>query len=371
MSALREVSYAEFGRRLRARLEERRVLTSASMELTDRCNLTCAHCYIRRTSGSGAGAGADAGEDAGDDAGDEMTAARAKDIIDQLADHGALWLLLTGGEPLSRPDFWEIYEHAKRRGMLTVVFTNGTLIDEPVADRLAALPPFAIEITLYGATAPTYERVTGVGGSHAKCMRGINLLHERGIALKLKTIPMTLNRHELDDMKAIAKRLGVSFRFDPLINCRVDGGDGPAKLRLSPEEIVAIDREDEERTDALREFCERYDHPIGDPNDVYVCGAGLRTCHIDWRGRASVCMLARRPRFDLATRSFDEIWNVEFPRVRARKRTRPSPCGTCEIRALCGQCPGWSQLEHGDDETPVEFLCDVAHRRAGQLAASR
>src|SRR5439155_23363128 len=108
-------------------------------------------------------------------------------ILDELANTGCLWMLYTGGEIFARRDFLEIYGYAKRKGFLITLFTNGTLITARVADILAVARPFSIEITLYGRTRETYEQLTGIPGSFDKCMRGIDLLLERGLPLKLKT----------------------------------------------------------------------------------------------------------------------------------------------------------------------------------------
>ena len=108
-------------------------------------------------------------------------------------DEGCRWLLLTGGEPFLRPDFLDIYTNANKKGLLLTLFTNGTLLTPRSADLLAERRPFAIEITLYGATQQTYERITGIPGSYARCRRGIDLLLERNLPLKLKTMVMTLN----------------------------------------------------------------------------------------------------------------------------------------------------------------------------------
>ena len=135
----------------------------------------------------------------------------------EVTDAGCLWLLLTGGEPLLRRDFLDIYTYAKRKGLILTLFTNGTLITPRIADYLAEWRPFNIEITLYGATQETYERVTGIPGSYARCRRGIDLLLERKLPLNLKTMVMTLNHHELDQMKSLAASLGVQFRFDPIM----------------------------------------------------------------------------------------------------------------------------------------------------------
>lgn len=346
-----ELGYGEFGERLRARIAGQRIPLAGSLELTFRCNLRCVHCYVAHGHNGLPGQ-------------EELTCAEICGILDQVTDEGCLWLLLTGGEPLLRPDFLDIYGYARRKGLLLTLFTNGTLITPRIADYLAEWRPFKVEITLYGRTQETYERVTGVPGSHARCMKGIELLLQRGLPLKLKTMAMTLNRHELGDMKAYAESLGVNFRFDPLLNARLDGSSDPARFRLSPEEAVACDLEDPQRMESWRQFCQRFVGMPPDPEHIYHCGAGVHTFHIGPHGELSACMIAREPHYDLRQGSFREGWREFIKEVRLQKRTRDVKCARCRLIALCGQCPGWAQLEHGDQETPVEYLCQVAHRRA-------
>jgi MoaA/NifB/PqqE/SkfB family radical SAM enzyme len=108
--------YGEFSERLHNQAATRRLPITGSVELTDRCNLQCAHCYINLSA-------ADC-----ESRSRELTLGEWRNLLDQIADEGCLWLLLTGGEPLIRPDFLEIYDHAKQRGLLLTVFTNGTLL---------------------------------------------------------------------------------------------------------------------------------------------------------------------------------------------------------------------------------------------------
>ena len=124
----------------------------------------------------------------------ELSTKEYFDVLDQLSETGCLWLCLSGGEIFARSDFFDIYEHAKKRGFIITLFTNGMLINERIADRLAELRPFSIEITLYGRTKETYEELTRVPGSWAKCMRGIDLLLERKLPLKLKTVAVISRR---------------------------------------------------------------------------------------------------------------------------------------------------------------------------------
>ena len=350
---IRRTRYGEFSKRLHG--AGQRLPLDGSIELTARCNLRCAHCYINEPVND-----AQALEG-------ELSCGELCDLLDQMAEEGCLWLLLTGGEPLVRPDFVEIYTHAKTQGFLITLFTNGTALTPRLADHLAEWRPFAIEITLYGRTRETYERVTGVPGSYARCMRGIEMLLERDLPLRLKTMVMTLNRHEVGAMEDYARESGVEFRYDTMLNLRLDGGRHPAGLRLPPQEVVALDLADERRIAEWSEFCEKFLGPPARPGDLYRCGAGLGTFHVDPYGQLSACMMARQPDYDLRQGTFRTGWRQFLPQVRAQQWMRESTCQHCELMAMCGQCPGWGQLEAGDQEAPVDYLCQVAHLRAEAL----
>jgi len=349
-----ELSYGDFSQRVAKGASQERIPITGSLELTFRCNLRCVHCYV--ANGHGAVPGRE-----------ELVTAEVYEILDQLADAGCLWLLLTGGEPLVRADFLDVYTYAKSKGFLISLFTNGTLLTPEIADVLAEYPPFKVEITLYGRTQETYERITGVPGSHARCMRGIELLLEREVPLKLKTMLMTLNKHELWDIKAYAESIDTKFYFDPMINAGVDGSRDPLEYRLSPGEVVAFDQADPERMAEWHDFCDRLMGVEPDPRYRYVCSAGINTFHIDPYGRLSVCMISREPQYDLRRGTFQEGWREDLLKTRHQPASDDYTCNACPLLSLCGQCPGWARLEHGDPERPVAFLCDVAHRRAEAL----
>ena len=176
----------------------RRAPVEVSIEVTRRCPLECLHCYNNLPMGD-----VEARRR-------ELTFEEHCRLLDELVEMGCLWILYTGGEIFARKDFLDIYTEAKKRGFIITLFTNGTLINERIADHLAEYPPFAVEITLYGATRETYEALTGIRGSFDRCMKGIRLLKERNLPLKLKTVPTTINQHEVFEMKRFADvELGV------------------------------------------------------------------------------------------------------------------------------------------------------------------
>jgi len=206
-------------------------------------------------------------------------------ILDEITDAGCLWLLFTGGEILARRDFLDIYTYAKQKGLLITLFTNGVLVTERIADTLAEWRPFSIEITLYSRTGETHEKVTGIPGSFEQGIRGIRLLLERNLPLRLKTIAMTANRQEVWEMKRyVEEDLGLEFKFDAMINPRIDASPGPLEVRLKPEEIVGMDLQDPKRVAEWRRFAERFNGPVHSPerwDNAYHCNGGVNAFAID------------------------------------------------------------------------------------------
>ena len=257
-----EVTFAEF--RERAGIDARRIPIEGTVETTFRCNLNCVHCYVNEP------AGAKEIEE------QELSLERLKQLVDEIVEEGCLFVLFTGGEVLVRPDFPELYLYARSRGLLVTIFTNGTMITDRIADLFAEHTPETIEITLYGRTRETYERLTGLPGSYDRCLRGIHLLKERGLPLQLKTVAVTLNKHEIGDMQRFAEEeLGLAFKFDAMINPRIDCSQSPLAVRLQPEEVVALDLQDPKRVASWQEFAAQFNGPVHSPEQsdaVYHCG---------------------------------------------------------------------------------------------------
>ncbi len=326
------------------------------LETTFRCNLRCVHCYVNEDQG-------DAAEVAR-----ELDTPRLLKLIDEIADQGCFFLLMTGGEVFVRPDFAEVYLHAVKRGLLVTLFSNGTLVTDRIADLLAEHPPLLVEISVYGHTKATYEAVTRIPGSFEKCRAGISKLLERGVPVKLKTMALTVNQHEVADMERFARQIGVTFRFDGFLNPRVDcGANRNGELQLTPEQVVALDLEDPERMEEFRKFCERSCQPEegAKAEFVYTCGAGETSFTVDPYGNMQMCQLSRRHSYSLkAGGEFKEGWNDFFPKLRSRKWQHNDACRKCNLMPLCGNCPGAAEMETGDIEGMIPHFCEITHLRA-------
>lgn len=353
---MEQLSYGAFSADLHQRQAGERMPLQVSIEVTRRCPLECLHCYNNLPMGDMEAKRR------------EMTKEEHFRMLDELVEMGCFWLLYTGGEIFARKDFLEIYTYAKKKGFLITLFTNGTIINEQIADYLVEWPPFAIEITLYGRTRETYEALTAVPGSYDRCLRGIKLLKERGLPLKLKTVATSINKHEILAMRQFAEEeLGVEFNADGLVNPRIDCSQSPLAVRLTPEEVVALDMSAPKDMSEYRRLAKR---DLGNsPNlstidTVYSCGGGMGSFAINAYGEMSICTISQQETFSVRHAGLTNLWEGSLQQLRARKRTRVTKCIQCRIQSMCGMCPANGELENGDRESPVEFLCHVAHLRA-------
>jgi len=356
---MEQLSYGAFSADLHQRQSGKRAPMQVSIEVTRRCPLECQHCYNNLPMGD---------QDARSR---EMTTEEHFRMLDELVEMGCFWLLYTGGEIFARKDFLEIYTYAKHKGFLITLFTNGTLISEKIADYLVEWPPFAIEITLYGRTRETYEALTQIPGSYDRCLRGIKLLRERGLPLKLKTVATSINKHEVMAMRRFAEEeLGVEFKTDGQINPRIDCSQSPLAVRLLPEEVVALDMAAPKGASEYRRLAKHdAENPpsLGQNDSVYFCGGGINSFAISPFGEVGICVVSQQETFDIRNSGVKEVWEHSLRELRSRKRTRKTKCVECRIQSLCGMCPANGEMENGDRESPVEFLCHVAHLRAAVI----
>ena len=328
----------------RARAAKARRPISATLELTRRCNLRCAHCYL------------------GDQAEQhrlrdrELGAAAVQAALSEWAAAGCLYLLITGGEPLLRPDFADVYRHARGLGLVVTVFTNGTLVDEETVALFREWPPRKVEISLYGATAEVHDAATGVPGSHARAWAGIRRLHAAGVRVGLKTLLMTTNLREFAALERQAGELGVPFRHDAAITpCLHGGSRAPLALRVSPAEAVGVDMATAARRQTWREsIAQAAARPDG--YRLYGCSAGQTLFHCDPFGGMSPCLMAEHDRCVPGGRAFQDVWNDDLAEIRRRKRTRAGGSFSGGLRGACAHCPAFNRVETGDEEQESEYL---------------
>jgi radical SAM protein with 4Fe4S-binding SPASM domain len=349
-TATTELGAPDYMARFTERAIRDRVPASGSFDLTYRCNLRCTHCYCGHLN---AQTRAQAGE---------LETDVVLRILAEAADAGCLFMVLSGGEPLLRPDFPRIYAASRRLGMLTTVFTNATLVDERLLEVFREYPPRMVEISLYGVTPQTYERVSGVPGSFARAWKGIDALLEAGVRVGLKTMILRDNLDEIVAIEAKATELGLPFRLDAVVTPRLDGDTRPLEQRVDPDAAVALELATDKRRYDNASFRDQQS-ALPDSPDLYRCGAGVMGFHLDPQGVLRPCLMTQDLGSDAAGLGFAGAWNEVVEKLTGLRRNEDSVCVKCRWRVLCGYCPGLFALETGSPHGHSPYLCELGERR--------
>jgi len=335
------------------------------IELTERCNNNCIHCYINLPLDDSVALKK------------EITTTEVKRILKEAVSLGCLTVRFTGGEPLLREDFEELYIFARKSGLRVIIFTNATLITPRLVELFRRIPPLErIEVSVYGMRKESYESVTRISGSFAAAWRGINLLLEKKIPFIVKSAILPTNKDELKDFEKWAANLpwmdrlpSYSMYFD--LRARRDNENKNKlikSLRLKPQECIDIlIRRKQNYIRGMKQFCSKFMRPPG--SKLFSCGSGVGGGCVDAYGNFQPCMLLRHPScvYDLKKGTLKDALVNFFTEMRKIEASNPkylSRCARCFLKGLCEQCPGKSWEEHGTLDTPVEYFCEVAHAQA-------
>jgi radical SAM protein with 4Fe4S-binding SPASM domain len=342
---IKESSQGQFWARLSEKAASRRLPIKATIELTYGCNLRCVHCYNPTHQAK-----------------DELSTVQITAVIDQLAAAGCLEVAFTGGELFTRRDVFEIFSYAKAKGFLITLLTNATLITPERADRIQALHPHCVEISIYGGTQETYERVTRMPGSFQSFLTGVQLLRERTVPLLIKMPVMTLNQHEVLQAKALIESWGIKFQYSAEIFPRVDGSLEPLQYRLAAHEVVQLDeailgsqRWPAEGGAEKGESCQGQ-------HGLFTCMCGKSSLAVTPYGRMNLCVSLPTPQYDLRSGTVSEGWKTLVDVV---DRTNAAPgeayeCPQCPVQSHCRQGPMNAWLETGRLEPCLPYFKELA-----------
>ncbi len=321
---------------LRERVAGQGSVFTATIELTYRCNFECVHCYCvvggaRR----------------------ELTTQEHFGLLEDLRAAGCMAVSFTGGEALLRPDFFEIAEYARKLRFVVRVFTNGLLVDEERAERIAALDPLTVDLSLYGASEETYERVTGHRG-HARVVAAIERLQRRKLKLVVKIPLMQENFADLDALLAYCHQHKLPHNVDPWMTPKDDGTMGPTGSQIS----------DEQLRDYFRRFGRKV-KPVARDLDKPLCTIGRGSTIIGPYGDVFACIQSKIPAGNVREKNIAEIWKHSALLGQERSLTFRdfAECNSCEFRESCFICPSISFYENGRFNGPSKYACKVAQIR--------
>ncbi|MDA8019634.1 MAG: radical SAM protein [Thermoanaerobaculia bacterium] len=348
------------------RTREGNVLFSVMLELTYRCNLDCFFCYNDL-----------------DLRGKTLSLDRYSELLDELQELGVLHLILTGGEPLASPYFFELGRRARELRFAVRVKSNGHALHGHLARRLRdEVDPMIVEVSLHGATAETHERQTRVQGSFRRLLDNLVEMQKLGLRLKINSTLTCWNEDEIEAMFDLADGLGLPLQFDPEVTPRDDGDRSPLTIAPSRSGLTRLFRLQQRR--AQRYAAGQAETPSpppareGDqvaaaPASGGYCGAGTNSLTIDPFGKVYPCVQWRRPVGDLHRQSVSDIWHGigalrDVRRENAAARSSLVVLG--QEAGLASFCPGQAAVRTGRADTLYpEALERVELRRAATADA--
>lgn len=327
-----------------------RLPLEGSIDLTYRCNNNCRHCWI-------------VAPDTDEERRKELTTDEWLSIIDQTRALGTREWSISGGEPLLRDDFLELFEYITKKASYYSLNTNGTLITPSIAKKLKK--EGNIMVSVYGATEDVHDRITRNPGSFQAAMRGMSYLREAGVRFMAQLVPMQANFHQWQEMKTLAQGLCPVWRMGAAYLILSATGDEARNeeiraQRLMPEQLINIDppnipyeeRKKRDSSGSDREDQRKYSHCLSNRNSF----------HIDPTGSLSFCCFVKEEqlRYDLKKGSFAEGWDTFLPALSGEVQdclVFDQTCQTCTLQNECQRCPALSYLEHHQATAPSDYLC--------------
>jgi MoaA/NifB/PqqE/SkfB family radical SAM enzyme len=305
---------------------------NCQIEITYRCNHLCSFCYNSPTGAK------------------EMTTEEIFTILGKVKEIGVLYLTMTGGEAMCHKDFYKIAGEVVRLGMALRIYSNGYLMsDDTVVEKLRALNPMEIEISLHGARPETHDELVRIKGAFTRTVTAIEKLKAAGLKVILKCPITRINQYELFEIKALADRLDCQIIFDAVITPKDDGDLDPLSLRPDDE---ALEKYWGEWYMKLHNDQEppKTNHCAGDSNAN--CGAARSGFTIDPYGNLYPCVALRRNAGNMLEMDDPaDVWKnspvlneVRALTVKARAKLDEHESG----EYFSGFCLGVAEVQTGD-----------------------
>lgn len=324
---------------------------SIHFELTQKCNLRCVHCLFIH------------------DSRNELSTHEIYKILQQLRDLGVFSLSLSGGEIFMRKDIEEILDFLKVQRFVVTLYTNGTLLNRKLIDKISTLNPFSVEISIYGATADVHDAITRKTGSFQKTIESIKKLSEAHVPVIFKGFLLKDNFHQRWQMAELADSLGVLRAFDFNLIPMENGSISNLSTGLAIKQLRKIYQEVATEGLILRNNVniKGRDSQLPKGGSV-ICNPGRINGCISSNGDVFPCPIVRIQMGNLKEKSFEEIWNTDIiDPLRHMKVEDMKDCSNCETLEYCNRCPGVAYLETGDYLGPApSAVCSKYKSLAGE-----
>jgi len=283
----------------------------------------------------------------------ELNTKQVKHVLKKIYNSGVLWLCFTGGDPLERKDFFEIYSYAKKLGFVITLFSSGYLINRKTASFFKKNPPFIFEITVNSLDQKKYEKITQIKGSFIKMKSGIKMLMDSRIPLRIKAVLMKDNFKEFVHIGRFAKEINAYFQPTYLIYSRLNGDNSPCEYRAEPEQVLKIFNAKQVVT-----ACGIVNKKN---SQLYDCAAqSADTFFVNPYGDLFLCQLSRKPSVNLLKNDIlPSLYKIKS-KIKKFKISKNSYCYSCEKRDWCLKCPGIAYLETGNSSQRLPWFCTLS-----------
>lgn len=332
---------------------------NGSIELLPLCNMNCDMCYVRMN------------REEMEQKGKLRSAKEWLTIGREMKEAGTLFLLLTGGEPLLYPEFKEVYLGLKELGFIITINTNGTLITEEWADFFAQNKPRRINISLYGSSNQTYEKLCHFPNGFDKVTHAIQLLKAREIDVLLGYTLTPQNAHEMKGIASEAYTLNCPFSVNEYIipAKRERDCDYSLSARLAPKEVAYYKMQILETTwgsseriqymeNMISQVESRGNHTFAEEERKITCLAGNCSYTINWQGFMRPCVMASTPSVSVFDVGFADAWKQIHESCSTIRISQK--CAACKYKPLCHTCAVSAYLETGDFQGVPEYLCQYS-----------
>jgi radical SAM protein with 4Fe4S-binding SPASM domain len=312
---------------------------SIHFELTQKCNLRCIHCLFTH------------------EVRDELSTNEVFDVLRQLEKAGIFNLSLSGGEVFTRGDIKKILDFLRIHRFMLTLFTNGTLLNSALIEKIAAAKAKSVEISVYGATGDVHDAITQMPGSFQKTIGNIRELLSANVSVLFKGFLLKTNFHQRWQMIELANKLGVLHTFDFNLIPMVTGYIGNLSAGLTIEQIKRIYQEVDMGGLVLRNHLRIKEKGNQLPKGGSVlCNAGRIYGCIGSNGDVFPCPILRLRVGNLREKSFSEIWRTnKIDSIRYMTLGDLKECPDCPALKFCNRCPGVAYLETGDYLGPAPF----------------
>lgn len=322
---------------------------SVQLDVTYRCNQRCVHCYLDY-----------------DDHG-EMNTAEIKDLLDQMAEAGVFFLILSGGEIFLRRDLFEIVEHARRLTFSVKLKTNAVMIGPEEAGRIAALNVQEVQVSVYSHQSEVHDAITKLPGSLKRTLAGLRLLREHGVNMIFANVLMRGNFKDYAGVQALAKETGARYTVDPTITPMINGDRSVLGLNIDAEDLHHVFR-DPTLVGSTEKMCAPAAGPMGqeDAREMLPCSAGHTACYVSPYGDVYPCVAFPLPSGNVRKQKFIDIWRYspQLEEVRSITINDLEGCSECAHNSSCTRCPGLAYLE-GNMRGPSIQDCEKSFARTG------